>query len=150
MSENCSNWPRRQTVNFIDLLPEQKQLAIDAIRVFEPLRSFYNLNIFVPGNENYTLQGSTSVIIHSGTDQQMTIAKTWFGDNGIYICVRADIHETPLKSKEGEYECRLGIYDHDEPFVCKHINNVSEGFVWIASRVIPVLNVMKKTTNGDA
>jgi len=45
--------------------------------------------------------------VHNGTDQQMTIAKTWFGDNGIYICVRADIQEAPLKSKEGEYECRL-------------------------------------------
>ncbi len=140
MNENFSNWPRRQTMNFDDLLPEQKQLAIDAIRIFEPIRSFYNLEIFVPGMDNYTLQGSTSVIVHYGTEQQMTIAKTWDGDNGIYICVRADIHETPLKANDGEYEYRLGIYDKDEPFVCKHINNVSEAFVWIANRVIPVLN----------
>ena len=143
MSKNCSNWPRRQTVNFADLSQDQKQLAVDAIRIFEPLRSFFELQIFVPGDENYTLHGSTSVIIHAGTEHQMTIAKTWYGDDGIYICVRADIHEDSLVPNEDEYGCRLGIYDKDEPFVCKHINNVAEAFIWIANKIIPELNRRK-------
>lgn len=41
MSANYSNWPKRQPVNFTDLLQNEKQLAIDAIRIFEPLRSLF-------------------------------------------------------------------------------------------------------------
>ena len=65
MSANYSNWPKRQPVNFTDLLQNEKQLAIDAIRIFEPLRSFFDMKILIPGEESYSLHGSTSVIIHS-------------------------------------------------------------------------------------
>lgn len=48
----------------------------------------------------------------------MTIAKTWYGDDGVYICVRADIGNISLEPEieNEEHGYRLGIYDNDEHF----------------------------------
>lgn len=141
----CNDHQReeRETKNFKDLLPEHRQLAIDAIQRIAHYTTILDLEIIVPpGTIDYPIQGSTSVISPRLFDGKETILKTYYDakDDCVYFCIRADIQGHLLPPNQNETCYFIKNPKKRALFVCHRIVSIEQTDSYIRERILPFLN----------